>query len=96
MMLFAKKSCLLREEKQLLQRPVSAALEMDYVLYCKIEQGDRAAKQTQVIALVKLLSTDDTELLTLWLADKVIEILAEKKELAGKVLAMGKEKLYNM
>jgi len=38
------------------------------------------------LLFAQLLSTDETELLTLWLADKVIEVLDDEKELAGKVL----------
>lgn len=55
-------------------------------MYSKIERGDRPAKRTQVVALAKLLSIDETELLTLWLADKVTEILDDEKELAEKAL----------
>jgi len=93
-MLFAKKIRQLREEKQLLQRQVSAALEIDNALYCKIERSDRSAKRSQVIVLAKLFSTDETELLTLWLADKVIEVLEGEKELAGKTLSLVCKHLY--
>ena len=55
-------------------------------MYSKIERGDRRAKRTQVVALAQLLSTDKTELLTLWLADKVLEVLDDEKELAEKAL----------
>ena len=85
-MLFANKIRRFREEQQLLQRQLAAALEIDTPMYSKIERGDRPAKRTQVIALAKLLSTDETELLTLWLADKVTEVLDAEKELAGKAL----------
>ena len=85
-MLFANKIKELREGKQLLQRHVSAALDMDNAMYCKIERGDRRAKRTQVVALAKLLSIDENELLVLWLADKVTEVLEDEKELAGKAL----------
>lgn len=85
-MLFANKIRRLREEQQLLQRQLAAALEIDTPMYSKIERGDRPAKRSQVIALAKLLSTDETELLTLWLADKVTELLDEEKDLAGQTL----------
>ena len=85
-MLFANKIRRLREDQQLLQRQLAAALEIDTPMYSKIERGDRPAKRTQVIALAKLLSTDETELLVLWLADKVTEVLEDEKELAGKAL----------
>ena len=71
-MLFAEKIRQLREEKQLLQRQVSATLEIDNALYCKIERGDRIAKRELVIVLAQLFETDSNVLLNLWLADKVI------------------------
>lgn len=74
-MLFANKIRGLREEKQLLQRQLAAGLEIDTPMYGKIERGDRQAKQTQVITHSQLLSTDETGLLTLWLADKELEVL---------------------
>ena len=85
-MLFANKIKQLREEKQLFQRQLAEALEIDTPMYCKIERGSRPIKRAQVVALAKFLSTDETELLTLWLADKVSEVLNEEKELAGKAL----------
>ena len=80
-MLFANKIRRLREEQQLLQRQLAAALEIDTPMYSKLERGDRPAKRTQVVALAKLLSTDETELLTLWLADKIIDVA--KDEVTG-------------
>ena len=85
-MLFADEIRQLREERKLLQCHLAAALDMDTPMYSKIERGDRSAKRTQIVALVKLLSTDETELLTLWLADKVTEVLDDEKELASKAL----------
>ena len=76
--MFAEKIRQLRENKQLLQRQISAALEMDNALYCKIERGDRIARREQVIKLAELLDIDKEELLKLWLADKVYEIVGEE------------------
>lgn len=70
-MFFTNKIKLLREERGLLQRQLSASLEIDTPMYSKIERGDRPAKRKQVVAIAQVLSTDETELLTLWLADKV-------------------------
>lgn len=78
-MLFAEKIRLLREEKQLLQRQLASALEIDTPMYSKIERGDRPAKREQVISLAKLLSIDEQELLTLWLADKIIDVVKDEK-----------------
>ena len=92
-MLFANKIRRLREEQQLLQRQLAAALEIDTPMYSKIERGDRPAKRTQVVALAKLLSTDETELLTLWLADKVLEVLNTERKIAREVLKIANENI---
>lgn len=65
----------LREEKELLQRQLAASLEIDTPMYSKIERGDRRAKREQVVKLAKLLSVHDNELLTLWLAGQVYDLV---------------------
>jgi len=73
-MMFANKIKQLREERELLQRHVSAALDMDNAMYCKIERGERRAKREQVVKLAELLHIESKELLTLWLADQIIRV----------------------
>ena len=92
-MLFADKIKQLREEKQLFQRQLAEVLEIDTPMYCKIERGSRPIKRTQVVALAKFLSTDETELLTLWLADKVLAELNTEKKIAREVLKIANELL---
>nr|WP_280743945.1 MULTISPECIES: helix-turn-helix transcriptional regulator [unclassified Parabacteroides] len=87
-MLFAEKIRQLREDKQLLQRQVSAALEIDNALYCKIERGDRLAKREQVVKLAQLFAVDSKALLVLWLADKINATVVEEKELALDALSI--------
>lgn len=87
-MLFANKIKELRESKQMLQRHISAALDMDNAMYCKIEKGDRRAKREQIPMIAEILQADPEELLILWLADKVTEVLNNEKELAEKVLEL--------
>ena len=69
----------LREEKSLLQRQLAAELEIDTPMYSKIERGERKAKREQVIKLAEMLETDLDELLTLWLAGQVYEIVKDEK-----------------
>lgn len=90
-MLFAEKIRQLREEKQLLQRQVSATLEIDNALYCKIERGDRLAKRELVVELAELFQCDSKDLLTLWLADKIIVTIDNEKEIAEKALSIVKK-----
>ena len=91
-MLFANKIRQLREDRKLLQRHLAAVLDMDTPMFSKIERGERPAKRTQVIAIAKILTTDETELLTLWLADKILDVIENEKELANKALDMAIQK----
>lgn len=76
--IFGNKLKSLREEKQIPQRQLAAVLEIDTATYCKIEKGNRRAKREQVIILSDLLQTDSKELLRLWSADRVYEIIADE------------------
>lgn len=78
--IFGNKLKTLREEQQIPQRQLASILEIDTATYCKIEKGDRRAKREQVIELAKILNTDTRELLRLWSADKVYDIIAEEDE----------------
>jgi transcriptional regulator with XRE-family HTH domain len=69
----------LREDKGLVQRQLAAGLEIDTPMYSKIERGERKAKREQVIKLAKMLNTDTDDLLTLWLAGQVFEIVKDEK-----------------
>lgn len=80
-MLFGKKIRELRNEQGLLQRQLSAALEIDTPMLSKIERGDRCAKREQVVKLAELLHKDENEMLKLWLADKVIDAVEDENDL---------------
>ena len=92
-MLFANQIKKLREENNLLQRQLASALEIDTPMYSKIERGDRLAKREQVVIIAKFLSTDENELLTLWLADKVLEIINDEENLSNNVLEIVKSNI---
>ncbi len=78
--IFGNKIKTYREEKQIPQRQLAAALKIDTATYCKIEKGDRRAKREQVTILADLLEADSKELIRLWSADKVYDIIAEEEE----------------
>ena len=73
----------LRESKELLQRQLAACLEIDTPMFSKIERGERRAKREQVIKLARLLQTDENELLTVWLADQIYEIVKDEEIAEG-------------
>jgi len=72
---FGEKIKQLREANHLLQRQVASELEIDTPMLSKIERGDRKARKEQAILFAKLYKTDKEELLTLWLADQVVEVV---------------------
>lgn len=92
-MLFTTKLKQLRKENNLLQRQLSAFLEIDSGLYSKIERGERKAKREQVLKLAELFDTDKEELLTLWLADQIKDIVYEEKQIVNDVLYVVKENM---
>lgn len=94
--MFADKIKQLREQSNLLQRQMSAALEIDTGLYSKIERGDRRAKREQVVKLAEILKADQEELLTLWLADQVYVVVKDENN-ANRVLNVVQENMaeYN-
>jgi len=79
-MILGKKIKVLREEHGLLQRQLSAALEIDTPMYSKIERGERKAKRSQIPIMAKLFEIDEKELLTIWLADKVLDVVANDED----------------
>ena len=92
-MLFANRIRELRENKQMLQRHISAALDIDNAMYCKIERGDRKAKREQIPFIAEMLQADQEELLALWLADQVTAVVESDKEIADKALNIVKNNL---
>lgn len=76
-MLFGKMIKKLREDQGLLQRQIAAQLEIDTPQYSKLERGKRLPKKEQIGQLATLLNSDEKELRTLWLSDKIIKTLQE-------------------
>ncbi len=85
----------LRESQNLLQRQLAAKLDIDTPMFSKIERGERRAKRSQVIVLAKLLNTDVQELLTLWLADQVYD-LVKNEDVASSALKTAQVDLLKM
>ena len=70
----------LRESQGLLQRQLSAQLEIDTPMFSKIERGERRAKRELVLKIAELLKADEQELLALWLADQILEITTDEEQ----------------
>ena len=50
-------------------------------MFSKIERGDRRTKRTQVVQIANYFNVDEKELLTLWVADKVLDAVEDEEEL---------------
>ena len=89
-MLLGNKIKELRDKHEVLQRQLAAYLEIDTPMFSKIERGDRRAKRSQVILLAKYFHIDEKEMLTLWLADKILDALEGENELSLDALDTAK------
>ena len=92
-MIFWNKIKELREERGLLQRQLSAALEIDTPMYSKIERGERKAKRSQIPIMAKLFEIDEKELLTIWLADKILDVVENEDEITSEAIAYAQTKI---
>ena len=67
-------------------------MEIDTPMLSKIERGERKAKKEQVPLFAKLLNASKDELLTLWLADQVVEVLQDE-DLALQAMQVAEEEV---
>ena len=95
-MLLGNKMKELRDKHEVLQRQLAAYLEIDTPMFSKIERGDRRAKRTQVILMAKYFHIHEKELLTLWLADKVLYALEGEEELCLDALDIARNELTDV
>ena len=95
-MLLENKIKALRDEQGVLQRQVAAYLEIDTPMFSKIERGDRRAKRSQVIMLAEYFHVDEKEMLTLWLADKILDALEGEEELGLDAIETAKSKIVDI
>ena len=95
-MLLGNKIRSLRDEQGILQRQVAAYLEIDTPMFSKIERGDRRAKRSQVVQMATYFKVDEKEMLTLWLADKVLDALEGEDELKLIAIEIAKDELMDV
>lgn len=82
----------LREKKQKLLREVAASLEIDTAYLSKMERGEKKIKREYLVKLAKLYDVDLEELIPMWLADKVYDILKDE-EFAEKALKLADQEV---
>lgn len=92
-MLFTERIKELRIQNKMPQRRIAAALDIDTATYCKIEKGERRAKKEQVIIIADMFHIEANTLLTLWLADKLTDMVSDEQVVASEALSIAAENL---
>ncbi|UOE51322.1 helix-turn-helix domain-containing protein [Mucilaginibacter sp. SMC90] len=70
----------LREEKHIPQRLLASLLNIDTATYCKIEKGGRRIRREQILLVADYLQVDKKQLLQLWSADRIFDIIADEED----------------
>lgn len=87
-MILGNKIKTLRIEHEVKQRQLAIYLHIDTPLLCKIERGERRAKREHVILLAKFFHVDEKEMLSIWLADKVLNAIKDEDRNGIKEIAL--------
>lgn len=83
-----------RERQNLLLRQVAAHIEVDTALMSKAERGERHLNREQVLKLANFLNSSPEDFISLWLCDKVIEVVG-KDPFATKGIKKALTKIKN-
>jgi len=89
---FGEKIRTLREKQNLYLRQVAPLLEMDTAQLSKIEKGLRQLKRDQIAILAGILKVEKDELLILWLADQLYDVVKDEK-LANEAMQVAEKNI---
>ena len=91
---FGERVRTLREKQNLYLRQVAPLLEMDTAQLSKIEKGLRQLKREQIAILADILKVEKDELLTLWVADQIIEVTNDE-DVALKAMQVAEKEIIS-
>ena len=69
----------LREENKLPLRTVAAYLDIDQAILSKMERGQRRVSREQIIKLAHYFRVNESDLLVIWLSDKLVYEIADEQ-----------------
>ena len=69
----------LREANDILLRQLAAKLDIDQALLSKLERGERSFRREDIDTLAKIFKQSKKELVTMWLADKILKTVGSEK-----------------
>jgi len=84
----------LREKQNLYLRQVAPLLEMDTAQLSKIEKGLRQLKREHIPILANILKVESDELLTLWVADQIIDVTSGE-DVALKAMQVAEKEIIS-
>jgi transcriptional regulator with XRE-family HTH domain len=84
----------LRELNGFVQRQVAAQLEIDTAYVSKMENGEKQLSRIHLKKLSVLYKTNEKELLTLWMADKIIR-LVDKEKIGKDAIVLALKEIEN-
>lgn len=70
----------LRETNNMLIREVAAQLQTDTAMLSKMERSERPFKKEDIIQLARIFKQPQKELITLWLADRILKTIADEED----------------
>ncbi|HLT53717.1 MAG TPA: helix-turn-helix transcriptional regulator [Flavobacteriaceae bacterium] len=70
----------LRETNNMLIREVAAQLQTDTAMLSKMERNERPFKKEDIIQLARIFKQPQKELITLWLADRILKTIADEED----------------
>ncbi len=85
----------LRNKAGLSLRETSRLADIDIAIISKIERGERKPTRNQIIKLSKIYDSDTNELITRFLADKVVYELKEEENASSALKIAEREIKYN-
>jgi transcriptional regulator with XRE-family HTH domain len=69
----------LREYNNMLLRQLAVKLDVDQAMLSKMERGERSFKREHIDLLSRIFKQSKKEMLTLWLADKILKTVKSEK-----------------
>lgn len=84
----------LRGKNNILLRHLAAQLDMDTAMLSKMERGERFFRKEDIQTLAKIFNQPKNELLTIWLADKVLKTI-DHEEYKKQALQLALKTLSN-
>ncbi len=91
--MLGKKLKELREAKGLVQRQVAADLQVDTAYISKMENNEKPVSRNHLKKMSKLFCVPENELLPIWLADKILQLVEnEKNSVQALEIALNKVK----